>query len=90
MSIVNSLKKIAKRLTGEVPTEELIRGGMIVGKDFNRQQGCFIDPTHCFLIDIGDNVTFSIRVTQMAHDASTKKDKKKKKLEELVLVIMYL
>ena len=73
MSIVNSLKKIAKRLTGEVPTEELIRRGMIVGKDFNRQQGCFIDPTHCFLIDIGDNVTFSIRVTLMAHDASTKK-----------------
>lgn len=73
MSIVNTFKKLAKRLTGEVPTDELIRRGMRVGKDFNRQQGCFIDPTHCFLIDIGDNVTFSIRVTLMAHDASTKK-----------------
>ena len=33
-------------------------------------QGCFIDPSHCFLIEIGNNVTFSIRVTLLAHDAS--------------------
>ena len=35
--------------------------------------GCYIDPTHCFLIEIGNNVTLSIRVTLLAHDASTKK-----------------
>ena len=46
---------------------------MKVGTDFNRQQGSYIDPTHCFLIEIGNNVTFSIRVTVLAHDASTKK-----------------
>ena len=60
-------------LNREVPTETLIKRGMKVGKNFNRQQGCFLDPTHCFLITIGNDVTMSIRVTVMAHDASTKK-----------------
>lgn len=67
------LRNVLMLLNREVPTETLIRRGMKVGKDFNRQQGCFLDPTHCFLITIGDDVTMSIRVTVMAHDASTKK-----------------
>ncbi len=60
-------------LNREIPTETLVKRGMRVGKNFSRQQGCFLDPTHCFLITIGDDVTMSIRVTVMAHDASTKK-----------------
>ena len=60
-------------LNREIPTDTLVKRGMKVGKNFNRQQGCFLDPTHCFLIEIGDDVTMSIRVTVMAHDASTKK-----------------
>lgn len=67
------LKRAVMLVNREIPTETLIKRGMKVGKDFNRQQGCFIDPTHCFLITIGDDVTMSIRVTVMAHDASTKK-----------------
>ena len=67
------LRKAVMLLNREFPTETLIKRGMRVGKDFNRQQGCFLDPTHCFLITIGDDVTMSIRVTVMAHDASTKK-----------------
>ena len=67
------LRKAIMLLNREIPTEALIMRGMRVGKDFNRQQGCFIDPTHCFLITIGDDVTMSTRVTVMAHDASTKK-----------------
>lgn len=73
MSIANGLKDMIRRLTGEVPTKTLVKRGLKVGSGFNRQQGCYIDPTHCFLIEIGDNVTFSIRVTLLAHDASTKK-----------------
>lgn len=73
MSITNNIKDIIRRIIGEVPTKTLVKRGLKVGKNFNRQQGCFIDPTHCFLIEIGNNVTFSIRVTLMAHDASTKK-----------------
>lgn len=73
MSIHSLLKSVAQRIIGEVPTSTLIARGMKVGEHFNRQQGCYIDPTHCFLIEIGNNVTLSIRVTLMAHDASTKK-----------------
>lgn len=73
MSISNKLKDIVRRLTGEIPTSTLVKRGLKVGSDFNRQQGCYIDPTHCFLVEIGNNVTFSIRVTVLAHDASTKK-----------------
>ena len=67
------LKKLMMLLNRELPTETLIKRGMKVGKGFTRQQGCFIDPTHCYLIEIGDEVTMSIRVTLLAHDASTKK-----------------
>lgn len=72
MSIKSRAKDFIRRIIGEVPTQTLVKRGLKIGKNFNRQQGCFIDPTHCFLIDIGDNVTFSIRVTLLAHDASTK------------------
>ena len=70
---MNLIRKILMLLNREVPTETLIKRGMRVGSGFNRQQGCFLDPTHCFLIEIGNNVTMSIRVTLMAHDASTKR-----------------
>lgn len=70
MSLLRNLLMLLNR---EVPTDILVKRGMKVGKGFNRQQGCFIDPTHCYLIEIGDDVTMSIRVTLMAHDASTKK-----------------
>lgn len=73
MKVYERIKTIAKRITGEIPTSVLISRGMKVGNDFNRQQGSYIDPTHCFLIEIGNNVTFSIRVTVLAHDASTKR-----------------
>ena len=69
---MNFIRKILMLLNREVPTETLIKRGMKCGKNFSRQQGCFIDPSHCWLISIGDDVTFSIRVTVLAHDASTK------------------
>lgn len=72
MSIVIRLKDVIRRIIGETPTATLVARGLKVGRNFCRRQGCYIDPTHCFLIEIGDNVTFSIRVTLMAHDASTK------------------
>lgn len=73
MSLKQKLKNMVMLLNREVPTETLVKRGLKVGKDFNRQQGCYIDPTHCYLIEIGDDVTMSIRVTLMAHDAGTKK-----------------
>ena len=36
------------------------------------QRDCLIDLPHCWLIEIGDNVTLAPRVQILAHDASTK------------------
>lgn len=70
MSIIKDLLMLLNR---EFPTSALIKRGLKVGKNFYRHQGCFIDPSHCFLITIGDDVTMSVHVTILAHDASTKK-----------------
>ncbi|WP_253200562.1 DapH/DapD/GlmU-related protein [Clostridium sp. CF012] len=55
-----------------INTEQLIKMGLKVGKNFNRLGGCIIDDSHCWLITIGDNVTLAPRVHILAHDASTK------------------
>lgn len=66
------LKNLISLLNREMPIGYLEKRGLKVGKNFTKQQGCFIDPSHCFLIEIGNNVTFSLRVTLLAHDASCK------------------
>lgn len=63
---------ILGKLRGEAPTEQLVQMGLKVGKNFNREQGCLIDYSHCWLITIGDNVTLAPNVHILAHDASTK------------------
>lgn len=69
---MNILKEFVYRLRGEYTTEKLISMGMIVGKDFKRLNGVILDPSHCWLIEIGDNVTLAPRVHILCHDASTK------------------
>lgn len=69
---MNYIKEIIYRLRGEFTTEKLIEMGMKVGKNFNRLNGVILDPGHCWLIDIGDNVTLAPRVHILCHDASTK------------------
>lgn len=66
------IKDIVYRLRGEVTTEQLIKKGLKVGKKFSRQNNVIIDPGHCWLITIGNNVTLAPRVHILAHDASTK------------------
>lgn len=66
------LKKMIDRIRGEISTDELVAMGMSVGKNFSRLQGVILDPSHCWLIEIGDNVTIAPRVHILCHDASTK------------------
>lgn len=68
--MLNFLKKIIYRIRGEVPTSELIKLGMKVGKNFRRNEHCIIDNSHCWLISIGDDVVLAPRVHILAHDAS--------------------
>lgn len=57
----------------EDSTESLIKNGLKVGKNFVRPSDCIIDVSHCWLINIGNNVTLTSRVIIIAHDATTKR-----------------
>ena len=70
---MNSIKELIYRLRGEVPTEKLISMGMKVGEGFRRLSGVILDPSHCWLIEIGNHVTMAPRVHILCHDASTKR-----------------
>lgn len=69
---MNYLKEFIYRLRGEYTTERLIQMGMQVGCGFKRLNGVILDPSHCWLIEIGDHVTMAPRVHVLCHDASTK------------------
>ena len=69
---MNLIKEFVYRLRGEYTTEKLIKMGLRVGINFKRLNGVIIDPAHCWLITIGNNVTLAPRVHILAHDASTK------------------
>ena len=69
---MNLIKEFLYRLRGEYTTEKLISMGLKVGKNFKRLHGVILDPGHCWLIEIGDNVTMAPRVHVLCHDASTK------------------
>lgn len=53
---MNFIKELLYRIRGEYTTEKLISMGMTVGKNFGRLSGVILDPSHCWLITIGDNV----------------------------------
>lgn len=67
------VKSIVRMFRGEVSTKKLIKRGLQVGSNFSRQGNCIIDPPHCWLIKIGDDVTLANGVYILAHDASTNK-----------------
>jgi maltose O-acetyltransferase len=50
----------------------LVDKGLILGKNVLIVDTFFFDPSHCYLITIGDNCTICPNVRLIAHDASTK------------------
>lgn len=65
--------RILSFFRGTANIDKLVKNGLKVGNNLFLGSGCFIDPSHCFLISIGNNVTLSSNVHILAHDASTKK-----------------
>lgn len=51
---------------------KLERNGLRLGRNVAIVDTFFFDPSHCFLISIGDNCTLAPGVRLIAHDASTK------------------
>lgn len=72
MSFKAFIRSKLMRLRSETSTEDLVKLGLTVGKNFSRQEKTLIDQSHCWLITIGDDVTLAPRVHILAHDASTK------------------
>ena len=70
MSLKQIMKDLVFRLRGTYTVEKLVRMGLTVGKNFNPQLGFDLDASHCWLITIGDDVTFGPGVRILAHDAS--------------------
>lgn len=68
----NLIKRFLSRLKGEQDLSKLIRRGLKVGENFTRMGGVIIDPSHCWHVSIGNNVTLAPNVHILAHDASTK------------------
>ncbi|MCX9085634.1 MAG: acyltransferase [Candidatus Methanoperedens sp.] len=66
-------KLIILTLRGEAGIETLINLGLKVGSNCDIQPGVKIDESHCWLIEIGNNVTLAPRVMILAHDASMKR-----------------
>jgi maltose O-acetyltransferase len=65
-------KYILNLLRGEQSLDKLLKRGLVIGKNFKRMGGCIIDPSHCWHIEIGDDVILAPNVHIIAHDASTK------------------
>lgn len=73
MSLKIILYEIYFRLFKIHPLKKYKRRGLVVGKNFNMQKEVIIDSSHCWHIEIGDDVTLAPRVHILAHDASTQR-----------------
>jgi maltose O-acetyltransferase len=68
------IKILMRRLLRlETSINKLKKIGLKMGNNCSIQPGCILDPDHCWLISIGDDVTLAPRVHIVAHDASTKR-----------------
>lgn len=65
-------RKHIMKLDDRSQVEIAIENGFKMGVNCHIMEGCIIDPGHCFLITLGDNVCLAPRVHLLAHDASTK------------------
>lgn len=66
------IRKILSTLRGEQNIKKLIKRGLKVGCKLTIMGDVIIDSSHCWHIEIGNNVILAPRVHILAHDASTK------------------
>lgn len=66
------IKDFVYKIRGLTPLNKLIKRGLIIGNNCNIMHNVNIDDSHCWLIEIGNNVTLAPNVHILAHDASTK------------------
>jgi len=74
--MLQKIKFIVKRLMGvhtDITYKDCIKMGMKVGENVSQLQEVTIDYSHCWLIEIGNDVVFAPQVYLLAHDASIKR-----------------
>lgn len=67
------LRRARGRLLGRPDLDWYRAHGAVIGVDVHLGPDSVLDPPHCWLITVGDRVTFAPRVLVLAHDASTKR-----------------
>jgi maltose O-acetyltransferase len=75
MSVLRWVRQLAakrRELKFAAYLQTLQDRGLVLGRNVSFQEGVFIDPSHCFLVSIGDDCVFAPNVRLVAHDASTK------------------
>lgn len=71
MKIINFLRaRFRKWLNEEYWLEDYVKVGMKIGTGCDINPGLIVDHSHCWLIEIGNNVTIAPHVYLLAHDAS--------------------
>jgi maltose O-acetyltransferase len=70
--MAKTLRDKLRRHHKQAHLETLKARGLRIGERVSFEDGCFLDPSHCFLISIGDQVVFAPNVRLIAHDASTR------------------
>lgn len=76
MKLIKKIQSFLKAWLGcdKGPTvEDMKKLGMKMGENCLYDVSCNFDYSHCWLIEIGDNVTFGPMTYVLAHDASTKR-----------------
>jgi len=67
------------------PVAWLVKQGLVVGRNFAMLEDVFIDPSHMWHIEIGNDVTLGPRVQILAHDASTKRHLGRTRIGKVVI-----
>ena len=67
--------KLVERIFRRDRIAWLVKQGLTVGKNFSMLEDVYIDPSHLWLIVIGNDVTLAPRMQILAHDASTKQQR---------------
>lgn len=79
------LGRVSLESLEELTLEACKEKGMKVGKNCHGLAASTIDYAHCWLIEIGDHVTFAPQVYLLAHDASTKRDLDYTKIAKIII-----
>ena len=65
------VRRLLYRIRGFRTVEELVGRGMVVGAGCDINPDVVLDPSHCWLISLGDRVTIAPRAILLAHDTTT-------------------